>query len=116
MWIGVPHGEGIRTRVTDLEAFAQEPQDEEVEGRDDEGEDDHDGDARDGVAQVVAADVLPRRFDEDAEVGLQIPARSPRPDKPKETQLLADLSIRVPPCLRLMQKHPAAECLIRSPS
>ena len=66
---------GLCDPATDLEALAQKPEDEEVEGWDDEGEEDHDGDARDGVAQVMAADVLPRRLDEDAEVGLQETAR-----------------------------------------
>ncbi len=61
----------MHDQATDLKAFAQEPEDEEVEGRDDDREEDHDGDARDRVAQVVAADALPRRLDQDAEVGLQ---------------------------------------------
>ena len=65
----------LHDRATDLEALAQKPEDEEVEGRDDDREEDHDGDARDRVAEVVAADALARRLDQDAEVGLQETAR-----------------------------------------
>ncbi len=68
----------LHDQAMDLEALAQEPEDEEVEGRDDDREEDHDGDARDRVAQVVAADALPGRLDQDAEVGLQEPARGGR--------------------------------------
>ena len=59
-----------------LEPFAQEPEDQKIEGRDDEREEDHDRDAWYGIAQVVAADVLAWRFDQDAIVRLQVAARS----------------------------------------